>query len=70
MMSDGLPAEGIVAAFEFAELRHVRWQLGNQATSTVLVVEGAISGHDPKQMWPSPSFAGYGPPGLYWTTVQ
>jgi len=33
MISDGLPAEGIVAAFEFAERRQVRWQLGYQATS-------------------------------------
>jgi hypothetical protein len=27
--SDGLPAEGIAAAFQFAELRQVRWQLAN-----------------------------------------
>jgi hypothetical protein len=45
MTSDGLPAEGIVAAFQFAELRQIRWQLGNQATSTVPFAEGAISGH-------------------------
>ena len=29
MTSDGLPAEGIVAAFQFAGLRQVRWQLSN-----------------------------------------
>jgi len=43
MISDGLPAEGIVAAFQFAERRQVRWQLGHQATSTVAVAEGTIS---------------------------
>src|SRR5215469_11542367 len=48
MISDGLPAEGIVAAFQFAELRHVRWQLGNQATSTGPFVEGGVSGHGAK----------------------
>jgi hypothetical protein len=40
-----LPAEGIVAAFQFAERRQVRWQLGNQVTSTVPVAEGVNSGH-------------------------
>src|ERR1700730_1661736 len=44
LSSDCLPAEGIVAAFQFAELRHVRWRLGNQVTSTVPVAEGANSG--------------------------
>jgi hypothetical protein len=37
-----LPAGGIVAAFAFAELRHVRRQLGNQATSTAPVAEAPI----------------------------
>jgi len=42
MKCDGLPAVGIVAAFQFAELRQVRWQF---ATSAGALVEGAISGH-------------------------
>jgi glutathione S-transferase len=52
MTSNGLPAEGIVAAFQFAELRQVRWQLGKQSTSlekqstsTVPVAESANSTH-------------------------
>src|SRR3984957_177990 len=45
MTSNGLPADGIVAAFQFTELRQVRWQLGDKPKSTVGIVEGAVSGH-------------------------
>jgi hypothetical protein len=47
MTSDGLPAEGIVAAFQFSELRQVRWQLSNQATSRALVAEDTNSVMNP-----------------------
>jgi len=45
LSSECLPAEGIIAAFQFAEFRHVRWQLEREATSTVTVAEGANCGH-------------------------
>jgi hypothetical protein len=39
LSSKCLPAAGIVAAFQFAKLRHVRWQLVNQGTSTTPIAE-------------------------------
>jgi hypothetical protein len=46
LSSECSPAAGIGAAFQFAEVRQDRWQLGRQATSMFLAAEGAISGHD------------------------
>src|SRR5262249_5037461 len=43
--SECLPAEGIVAAFNFVEFRHVHRRLGNQAISTFPIAEGASSSH-------------------------
>jgi len=40
-----LARRGHVAAFQFTELRQVRWQLGDKSKSTVVIVEGANSGH-------------------------